>query len=128
LREQRISRIIITAPFSLGQFAQFEEHTYIVADMTESDKITGHYLQKRGQDAVFVFPDPADLEKYPEIDYGELHEAACRWFVDQHGFSTRSFKCSDATAKCEIAIKGPVVLVTFIDDGIVMAKLQGIIA
>ena len=96
-----------------------------MADTKTTSVISGNYRPMTKEPAVLVFVSPEDRENYPEMDYGELHEATCRWFVDKCGFSTRSFVCTDACK--ETGIPGPVAKVTFVDDGIVMAKIQGLI-
>ena len=85
MREQRIKSILITSPFNIGEVRFFEPEEVLVAE-TDKNLITGSYRPMVKENAVLIFVTPEDRENYPELDYGELHEATCRWFVDKCGF------------------------------------------
>ncbi len=84
--------------------------------------VTGCFSELLGN-SIVVYLEPGTLENQSDIDYGELHEAACRWFVDKLGFSTSSFILDDVSRD----YGEPTVKITFVNDGITMAKLQGYI-
>ena len=56
-----------------------------------------------------------------EFDYGDIHEAIGRFFVDRHGYTTSDFKVYDAT----LNRNDPTARVEFTNESAVMAKLQG---
>lgn len=70
---------------------------------------------------LIIAEDSLDSQNH---SYGDLHEATCRWFVDQERFSLDSFIVRDATKKCN---NRPTAEVEFVGEGIVLAKLQGYI-
>jgi len=95
----------------------------IVVDI-KNLKIPGYYWRSyEHKNSIFISIDFSDEQKY-NIDYGDVHEAICRWFVDKWGFSLDSFKVTDGSPEHPI---GVVAKVEFVDDGETMAKIQGII-
>jgi len=93
--------------------------------MQDDCTITGRYWRDNTVEfSIVIGPDDTEVAIKNEVEYGDLYEATCRWFVDKLGFTSSGFILTDVTKHN----KGiPHLRMTFIDDGITMAKLQDII-
>lgn len=92
--------------------------------MTESIEVSGHY-HRHAEKLYTIVVRPADTKLFKEAggnDWGDLHEGLFRWFVDHEGFTTDSLVIRPIDVDKPFAAE-----VEFIDEGIVMAKLQGYI-
>lgn len=89
------------------------------------DEISGIvYLDKEIISRVYMAPESQSDALVQNCDYGDIHEAIYRYLVDKLGFSSKSFVVEDASKKMGERL---IAQVDFIDDGVIMAKLQGII-
>lgn len=74
-------------------------------------------------DVVFCAPENQKELTDRGYDVGDVIEATGRYLVDREGFSTKSFEITE----CKDEHIGLVCKVRFINDGIVMAKMHGIL-
>lgn len=93
--------------------------------MTKIENVSGRYWRDDARpDTIYVTLEHQEEVLTRGIDYGEIHEAIYRWFVDQAGFPSETLVVSDDTKNHSLRL---VAKVQFVDDGVVMAKLQGIL-
>lgn len=94
-------------------------------ESTISDNIVGRYWRAdNSDDTIFITVENQMDIVEKKIEFGDMHEAIFRWFVDQMGFSSKTLIVDDDTKNHSLRL---VAKVKFIEDGIVMAKLQGIL-
>lgn len=89
-----------------------------------TDTAIGRYW-KVSDDTIKLTPDGTLTDQGNTYDYGDLHEAACRIFVDEYGFSTSDFKVTDATTNGDMTIVASVQFLT--GEAVVMAKLHSLL-
>lgn len=91
---------------------------------TEKEVVGRFWREDENPYSIFVTLDDQTLIVYNKVEYGDLYEAIYRWFVDRLGFTTESIKVTDVSDSFNLKL---VARLDFVDDGLVMAKIQGII-
>jgi hypothetical protein len=90
----------------------------------DQEKIVGiRFRSEKDPTVVYCAPENQPEANDLGITVSDVIEATARYLVDREGFSTKSFIVSE----CKDEHKGLVCKVQFIDDGIVMARIQGIL-
>lgn len=85
-------------------------------------KIPGYTWKSHEYDnTIMVTVDDLDQQRHG-IDYGDLHEALCRYLVDECGISSDTIKISDDSKNYPSHL---VARVKFVGEGEIMAKIQG---
>jgi len=91
--------------------------------MSDAYEATAIVYRSKQPNTIIVAPEDLEEALAHDADYGEVHEATCRYLVDKLGFSLDSMEVT-ANKEQRTVLQTQV---EFIDDGIVMAKLQGLI-
>jgi len=93
--------------------------------MTDNEIFKGTFWRdQKHNDTIYITLESQDLIAENNIDYDGICGAINRWFVDKLGFKYEDLIISDDTNNHSLRL---VAKVRFINEGYVIAKLQGIL-